>query len=236
MCFFWTRRAGWVEGRDSSSCEGCKGRNYVASAPFCDRERVLYRSIARMWEGLQRGKEGGDVERGKKREVTEGIGMLQASNSSQNQGLSPSLALQDARSPRAEVGHDCSPVPLHPFNSAGYLQPRILQGEVSGRAQEQMVSLVGPICQATLEQLVSAVLSRILFTFASCQQGDPSGNSPAAAGLDFQEWPGTQRCKSVTREPSLRGPGNVAPTGLDLSLAQEQGCSCKGSGCSLGSP
>ncbi|KAK2542354.1 hypothetical protein Q9233_000446 [Columba guinea] len=126
-----------------------------------------------MWEGLQRGKEGGDVERGKKREVTEGIGMLQASNSSQNQGLSPSLALQDARSPRAEVGHD-SPVPLHPFNSAGYLLPRILQGEVSGRAQEQMVSLVGPICQATLEQLVSAVLSRILFTFTSCQQGsDP---------------------------------------------------------------
>lgn len=39
-----------------------------------------------------------------------------------------------------------------------------------------MVSLVGPICQATLEQLLSAVLSRILFTFPSCQQGDVWGN------------------------------------------------------------
>lgn len=162
--------------------------------------------------------------------------MLQESNSSRNQGLSPGSPLQGAQSPRAELGHGCSPVPLRPLNSAGDLQPRISQGEISGRAQEQMVSLVGPICQATLEQLVSAVLSRILFTFPSCQQSDTSGNSPAAAGPDFQERPGTQRCKSVTQEPSLRGPGNVAPTSLDLSLAQEQGCRCKGSGCSLGSP
>lgn len=39
-----------------------------------------------------------------------------------------------------------------------------------------MVSLPGPICQATPEQLVSTVLSRTLFTFPSCQQGDALGN------------------------------------------------------------
>jgi len=47
-----------------------------------------------------------------------------------------------------------------------------------------MVSLLGPICQATLEQLVSAVLSRILFTFPSCQQGDMWGNR----ALLLQTW------------------------------------------------
>jgi len=62
---FWTWRAEWVEGRVGGSCEGCGGRNCVASAQLCDREHILYRSIARMWEGLQRGKEGGDVEREK---------------------------------------------------------------------------------------------------------------------------------------------------------------------------
>lgn len=74
------------------------------------------------------------------------------------------LPTKDWRSP---PGHGCSPVPLHPLNSVGSPQPGISQGEVQGFTHKQMVSLLGPICQATLEQLVSAVLSRILFTFPS---------------------------------------------------------------------
>lgn len=62
-----------------------------------------------------------------------------------------------------------------------------------------MVSLLGPICQAALEQLVSAVLSGILFTFPSHPQGD-CGATQACFSPDFQEQPGTPRCRSVTQE------------------------------------
>lgn len=102
--------------------------------------------------------------------------MLQTSNNPWNRGASPGSVLQDAQSPRTEVAAKAVAAPRGlsppPLSSLGCLQPRISQGEIWGLAQEQMVSLVGPICQATLEQLLSAVPSRILFTFPSCQQGD----------------------------------------------------------------
>lgn len=63
-----------------------------------------------------------------------------------------------------------------------------------------MVYLLGPICQATLEQLVSAVLSRILFTFPSHPQGDRGATQACCFSPDFQEQPGALRCRSVTRE------------------------------------
>lgn len=81
-----TRRV--AEGRAVTAVE------HTAPAQLCSREHRLFHSTARAWEGLPRGKEGGDVEREKKMNV--GNRNAQESNSSQAQGPTPGSALEVA--------------------------------------------------------------------------------------------------------------------------------------------
>lgn len=65
----------------------------VNPAQLCSREHRLFHSTARTREGLPRGKEGGDVEREKKK-MNVGNRNAQESNRPQTQGPSPGSALK----------------------------------------------------------------------------------------------------------------------------------------------
>lgn len=56
-----TRRVGWAEGRAVTAV------NHTAPAQLCNREHRLFYGTAHTWEGVPRGKEGGDVERERKK-------------------------------------------------------------------------------------------------------------------------------------------------------------------------